>query len=210
MKKLLLSLFTLSAACLSAGAQTVDVSKVTGTYTCDLYLSIGEEIPSDAEAMPNMPVKLEKGTDEGKVNFAIYNLYLGEDLGNLGDIVLPNVGLVDAGNGKYTFADNAPVRLSLSVMGSAVDADASINTKTSYIDNGKLYADVDIQWIGGMGNGDMPIYVRVIGTLTSSDGIAGVKVSALKAGGATYNLNGVRVTRPGKGVYIIGGKKVIR
>ncbi len=211
MKKLLLSLFTLCAACVTASAQTVDVSKVAGTYTCDLYLAIGEPIPDGAEALPNMPVKLEKGTKDGAVNFAIYNLDLGEGIGNLGDIVLPNVEMVDAGDGKYTFAEYAPVRLNLNVAGNTVEADVTINNETSYIADGKLYADVDIAWIGGVdGQNDVPIYVRVIGPKTSSDGISGVKATAKVGANAVYNLNGVRVSKPGKGVYVIGGKKVIR
>lgn len=192
-------------------SQPADVSKVTGTYDSDLYISISEPIPSDAEAMPNMSVKLEKGTKDGAVNFAIYDLDLGEGIGNLGDIVLPNVEIVDAGNGKYTFAKYTPVRLNLNVAGSTVDADVTINSETSYIDNGKLYADVDIAWIGGFdGTNDVPIYVRAIGTKSSSDGISGVKATAKVGADAVYNLNGVRVSQPGKGVYIIGGKKVIR
>lgn len=214
MKKLLLSLFTLSAVCLSANAQAetaeaVDVTKVTGTYNCDLYLSIGEPIPAEAEAFPDTPVSLEEGAKAGTVNFAIYNLYLGEDLGSLGDIVLPNVGLLEAGEGKYTFAENAPVRLKLSVMGNPVDADVHINKETSHIEGGKLYADVDISWIGGFdGVNDVPIYVRVVGPKKDEAGVKGVKVGKAAAAGAVYTLNGVRATRAGKGVYIIGGKKV--
>lgn len=145
---------------ISASAQTpANVGDVVGTYTCDLYLSLGTEITDDTEAVPNTPVTIEAGDEEGKANFAIYNLTLG-DFGNLGDIVLPNIPLYTDGNGNYTFGDIDPVRLSL--LGGVIKADVKINPATSSIKGKTILANVDITWVQD-GGATTPIYVRVSG-----------------------------------------------
>lgn len=215
MKKTLLLLFAAVLGC-TAWAQTAgDPAKVAGTYTCDLYLSLQDPITDETESLPGMPVTLEAGSEAGTVNFAIYNLTL-EDLGEFGDIVLNNIPLLTDGGTRYTFGENAPVRLSL--LGGQIQADVNINTTTSYVEGTKLRADVDIAWITNEADRtqDVPIYVRVIGDRPSDPAaIRTALTSAPAAQQGVYNLSGQRVASTWSGalphgVYIVNGKKVIK
>lgn len=156
MKKFLLLIAAALISCATTWAQ--GVASVVGTYNCNLYLSLGTPIPDNStDFLPNMPVTLEKGSTDGTVNFAIYNLTI-QDM-QLGDIKLNDVPLVADGDG-YKFGENQPVRLSL--MSGMIQADVNINAETSYVKNGTLYADVDIVWIQDASS-TTPIYVRVTG-----------------------------------------------
>ncbi len=157
MKQYLLLFFAALFGCLNLAAETGDPTKVAGTYNCDLYLTLDTPIDDTTEPLPNIPVSLEAGSKAGTVNFAIYDLNLGGDMGSLGDIVVKDVSLLYDGT-KYTFGENAPVSLKLTMGGGTINATASINSKTSYIEGDKLYADVDVMWT----DANMPIYVRVI------------------------------------------------
>ena len=163
MKKFLL---LIAAAVVSCAAWAQNAAAVAGTYNCDLYLALGTPIDETTQPLPNMPVTIEQGDQEGTVNFALYNLNLGEGLA-LGDIKLDNIPLVADGS-NYKFGENAPVRLSL--MSGAIQADVNINSATSYIKGNLLYADVDIQWVQE-GQANTPIYVRVTGPKTESPAV---------------------------------------
>lgn len=150
MKRILLTL----VACI---ATTMAVMAQTGKYESDLYLNIGTPIEEGADPMPDaVEVTIIPGETEGTVNFQLLNFMFGET--PMGDIKLNNIGLIDAGNGKFTFAENEKVALSLA--GGFIQAMVNINAATSYIENGKLYADVDIDWL--QEDGSVPIFVRVI------------------------------------------------
>ena len=90
-------------------------------------------------------------------------------------------------------------------------ADAKLNCATTYVKNGKLYADVDIVWI--LDGVPMPIYVRLIST-ASTAGIGEVSVNRTTRNGV-YTLDGrflgneLKASAP-KGVYVVNGKKILK
>ena len=91
-------------------------------------------------------------------------------------------------------------------------ADAKLNSATTYVKGGKLYADVDIVWI--MNDVPVsPIYVRLIST-ASTAGIGEVSVNRTTRNGV-YTLDGrflgneLKASAP-KGVYVVNGKKILK
>lgn len=203
MKKFLLSLVAFIATSTLTFAQ--DVKNILGSYNCDLFLSVAA--PIDGETVPenNKPVQLLPAEKESCVNFLIKNLEL--SIGNFGDILLENVKVAyNEPTNTYSFTESPTKRLEL--LGGNITADVKVNTKTSYVKNGQLYADVDIAWIQE-GQDDTPIYVRVISNkFTSGINTATVAKAAAKQG--IYTLSGVRVANAQKGLYIVNGKKVIK
>ena len=213
MKKTLLSFFTALLCCMTLHAQAESVNPVLGTYNCDLYLSIGQPIDSTMEAIPNKSVSVEPGEKAGTITFALRQLEL-EGLGNLGDIILPNIGVNKTETG-YQFAENTPIRLAL--LGGVIQADVNINHTTSYVEGDKLYADVDIFWIMDPSNeaDKTPIYVRVISNKKDLPTAIESVVAPSANASAVYNLSGIRVAdrwnnNLPKGVYVVNGKKVIK
>lgn len=203
MKKTLLVLFTTLAMGTTALAQTA--ADVAGKYIGDLYISLAQPVGEETEAMPRQKVELVAGEAEGTVDFALHNFALGEML--LGDIELKGIGLTYA-DGKYSFAKNEPVALSF--LGGAIEATASLNHETSYVEGGQLFADIDVVWTNA--DEPTPIYVRFSGK--GNDTGLGQAPVAPAAAQAVYTLSGVRVAATSvkqlpKGVYVVGGKKVI-
>lgn len=203
MKKFLLSLVAFIATSTLTFAQ--DVKNILGSYNCDLFLSVAA--PIDGETVPenNKPVQLLPAEKESCVNFLIENLEL--SIGNFGDILLENVKVAyNEATNTYSFIESPTKRLEL--LGGAIIANVKVNTTTSYVKDGQLYADVDIAWIQE-GADDTPIYVRVISNkFTSGINTATVAKAAAKQG--IYTLSGVRVANAQKGLYIVNGKKVIK
>ena len=159
MKKTLLTFLATFLLCGMVAAQ--DVSKVLGTYVTDLYINIGAPISENSEPVPGVKVQLTPGTMPGTVNFELRDFEMGEGM-MLGDIVLPNIPLIDNGEGNYGFGENAPVSLTLMEV---INAQANLNTETSYVRGDELMANVDVVWLtGDEETPEVPIYVRAAGT----------------------------------------------
>lgn len=145
-------------------AKPVDVTKVVAAYSSALVIDMGE----GGDPIPGVRVSLTEGTEPGTVNFELRDFKMGEGM-MLGDIVLPNIPLVDNGDGTYGFGENAPV--SLVLMG-GINATATLNIETSRVEGDNLTAHVDVIWLSEYGN--FPIYVSAIGPkvypLTLTDG----------------------------------------
>lgn len=145
-------------------AKPVDVTKVVAAYSSALVIDMGE----GGDPIPGVRVSLTEGTEPGTVNFELRDFEMGEGM-MLGDIVLPNIPLVDNGDGTYGFGENAPV--SLVLMG-GINATATLNIETSRVEGDNLTAHVDVIWLSEYGN--FPIYVSAIGPkvypLTLTDG----------------------------------------
>ncbi len=147
-------------------AKPVDVTKVVAAYSSALLIDMGE----GGEPIPGVRVSLSEGTEPGTVNFELRNFEMGEGM-MLGDIVLPNIPLIDNGDGTYGFGENAPV--SLTLLG-GINATATLNIETSRVEGDNLTAHVDVMWVDEKGDPIMPIYVSAIGPkvypLTLTDG----------------------------------------
>lgn len=143
-------------------AKPVDVTNVVGAYSSELGIAM--VVPDNPELASGVRVSLTEGTEPGTVNFELL------DFDGLGDIVLPNIRLIDKGNDTYGFGENAPV--SLVLMNGGINATATLNTETSSVVGDKLTANVDVMWVDETPN--VPIYVSAIGPkiypLTITDG----------------------------------------
>ena len=207
MKKFLLSLAVLLTATFSANAQVVDTKPICGTYTCDFYLSF-EPIPDNLEPIPGTPVQILAGDEAGTINFFLQNFSMNGEV--LGDVLLKNIKVQCDAEGKYTFVEHDAQRVELPA--AEIVADAKLNCTTTYVKNGKLYADVDIVWI--MNDVPVsPIYVRLIST-ASTAGIGEVSVNRTTRNGV-YTLDGrflgneLKANAP-KGAYVVNGKKILK
>lgn len=147
-------------------AKPVDVTKVVAAYSSALVIDMGE----GGDPIPGVRVSLTEGTEPGTVNFELRDFEMGEGM-MLGDIVLPNIPLVDNGDGTYGFGENAPV--SLTLLG-GINATATLNIETSRVEGDNLTAHVDVNWVDDEGNVIAPISVSAIGPkvypLTLTDG----------------------------------------
>ena len=141
-------------------AKPVDVKNVVGAYSSALVIDLGD----GGAPTPGVRVSLTEGTEPSTVNFELL------DFNGLGDIVLPNIRLIDKGNNTYGFGENDPVPLTL--MGGFIEATATLNIETSSVEGDNLTAHVDVIWHSP--DGDAPIYVSAIGPkiypLTITDG----------------------------------------
>lgn len=151
-------------------AKPVDVTTVVGAYSSELGIAIGEG--SDPAFAPGVRVSLTEGTEPNTVNFELRNFDMGDGT-MLGDIVLPNIRLLDKGNNTYGFGENAPVPLTL--LGGEINATATLNIETSSVVGDNLTAYVDVNWIDKeSGTILAPIDVSAIGPkiypLTITDG----------------------------------------
>jgi hypothetical protein len=183
---------------------TVDVTKIVGTYSGDLFIQLGDPISDNTEALPNQKVELSAGAKKGCINLALYNFSLGEL--PLGDIKLENIRVIAGDANTYFFDKNPTVNLTLGEGATTIEATASLNAETSYIKDGVLTADIDVMWLN-TGADPMPIFVRFV-----SDGVTGIEnLVAAPAKKGTYTLSGVRVnsTNLPAGIYIVNGKKVL-
>lgn len=212
MKKLLLSVC--ACLCMATAAFAQNAAKnVSGTYTGDLYISLG--LPVDTavdEPIPDQTIYLSPSVADSlnTIDFSLPNFnFMGAPLG---DINLSNVGVVE-GAGEYNFAPNDQQSLTfLAGTESQIDALVSINDSTSSIKNSEAYIDIDVVWVLPNGGGTTPIYVTFVGKKTVDAGINTIPTEVKNTG--IYTLNGVRVNTTSlkslpKGIYIINGKKQI-
>lgn len=143
-------------------AKPVDVTNVVGAYSSALLIDMGE----GGDPIPGVRVSLTEGTEPNTVNFELRNF------DEFGDIVLPNIRLLDKGNNTYGFGENAPVNLTL--LGGDIKATATLNIEKSLVLGEDLKAYVDVMWVNDDGTPIAPIYVNAIGPkiypLTITDG----------------------------------------
>lgn len=188
---------------------------VSGTYTGDLYISMGAPIDlTDTTLVPipdqSIQITPSQTDSVSSIDFSLPNFALGELM--LGDINLPGIGVV-AGDSVYSFAPNAPQSLTfLPGTDDQIDALVSINDSTSSIKNSEVVINIDVIWVMSE-DSQVPIYVAFVGKKTVDAGISQVSTTETKATGI-YTLTGVRMpntdaTNLPKGIYIINGKKTI-
>lgn len=209
MKKLLLSVC--ACLCMATAAFAQNAAKnVSGTYTGDLYISMGAPVDTaEAEPLPNQSVTITPSQTDSvsTIDFNLPNFALG-DLA-LGDINLPGIGVVE-GDGQYNFAPND--QQSLTFLQGQINALVSINDSTSSIKNSEAFVNIDVIWVQSE-DAQMPIYVTFVGKKKVPAGISQVFTTETKATGI-YTLTGVRVNATDvkslpKGIYIVNGKKQI-
>lgn len=212
MKKLLLSVC--ACLCMATAAFAQNAAKnVSGTYTGDLYISLGMPVDTaTAEPLPNQSVTITPSQTDSvsTIDFSLPNFGFSGLM--LGDINLPGIGVVE-GDGQYNFAPNDQQSMTfLPGTEAQIDALVSINNSTSSIKNSEAFVNIDVIWIQSE-NVQIPIYVTFVGKKTVEAGISQVATSATKATGI-YTLTGVRVNATDvkslpKGIYIVNGKKQI-
>lgn len=212
MKKLLLSVC--ACLCMATAAFAQNAAKnVSGTYTGDLYISLGAPVDTaTAEPLPNQSVTITPSQTDSisTIDFNLPNFALG-DLA-LGDINLPGIGVVE-GNGQYNFAPNDQQSLTF-LQGTPMQINAlvSINDSTSSIKDSEAFVNIDVIWVMSEDE-QKPIYVTFVGKKKVAAGISQVATTETKAKGI-YTLTGVRVNATNvnslpKGIYIVNGKKEI-
>lgn len=209
MKKFLLSLFTLTAVAFTAATAQTTAQKAAGTYTGDLYISLDEPIGDESEPLADQSITLTASTDGQSVDFCLPNFAFGDV--PLGDILLPAIS-VSENESKVTFGEN-PYR-QFSFLDGMIEADANLEPSTSYVNltDNTIYVDVNVIWTNAEDYPDSrcPIYVRFVGKNNNpQSGITTATVSRA-ANTAIYTLDGRRVSRMSKGIYIVGGRKVIK
>lgn len=212
MKKLLLSVC--ACLCMATAAFAQNAAKnVSGTYTGDLYISLGAPVDTtEAEPIPNQSVTITPSQTDSvsSIDFSLPNFGFSGLM--LGDINLPGIGVVED-DGQYNFASNDQQSMTfLPGTEAQIDALVSINNSTSSIKNSEAFVNIDVIWIQSE-NVQIPIYVTFVGKKTVEAGISQVATSATKTTGI-YTLTGVRVNSTDvkslpKGIYIVNGKKQI-
>lgn len=188
---------------------------VSGTYTGDLYISLGLPIDlTDTTLVPlpeqSIQITPNQTDSVSSIDFSLPNFGFSGIM--LGDINLPGIGVV-AGDSVYSFAPNDPQSLTfLPGTDSQIDALVSINDSTSSIKNSEAMINIDVIWL--MDNGaQLPIYVAFVGKKTVDAGISQVTTTATPIKGI-YTMTGVRINTTDvkslpKGIYIVNGKKQI-
>jgi len=185
---------------------------VSGTYTGDLYISLGAPVDTaEAEPIPDQSILITPSQTDSisTIDFSLPNFGFSGLM--LGDINLPGIGVVE-GDGQYNFAPNDLQSLTfLPGTENQIDALVCINDTASSIKNSEAVINIDVIWV----TEDMqfPIYVTFVGKKTVDAGISQVATTETKATGI-YTLTGVRVNTTDvkslpKGIYIVNGKKEI-
>lgn len=197
MKKILLTLVVTLFSVNSMFAQDI-AKKADGIYNGKLWISLMAPIDDDTDFTEGQEIKVFANNDN-TVTFALYNFsFMGSVLG---DIVLPNIPVTEK-DGKIIFGEKEPVAFNFEEAG--IEATAQLNSTTSFVDDNRLYADIDVIWTNG---DNIPIYVRFDGNKTAATGIANIAAGKNSGQEYIYNLNGVRISTA-KGLCIKNGKKV--
>lgn len=139
----------------TATAQTP--ADLAGKYEGELYISLGEPITDETEALAGQSIDIAIAEKAGAVDFAIYNFGFGGM--QLGDILLPAIGIT-GNEGVVNFAENPLVRLNF--LDGAIVADANLDHLTSWIKGDSIYANINVSWIMSPEE-QTPIYVRFVG-----------------------------------------------
>lgn len=203
MKKTLLTLISALFVSAAATAQ-VDVSRVTGTYTGELYVSLGSETYNEKTLNNSAAnVTLSASSEEGKIDFTLPDFtYAGS---KLGDITIPSIGLVQNSSSNYTFEENSAT-ISLKFYGMPISATVNVNTTKSYIEGDSIVAYVPV-------NAGLAGWIFVLFKGKNPTSTVHAVTTATTAPAAIYDLMGrrVRTDRAAlpKGIYVINGKKTI-
>lgn len=203
MKKTLLSLF--------AALMTLTVS--AQSYTEDLVVTINNE---SAPAQPTT-VEVVRSADNTTCTFKLNNFVLMGTI-NVGNIVLEDVTMTADGDNYKIAADKTILIQSGSLPGVPDGAFSEGGgwlgpdlgpvpvVLTGGVNDNRLYANIDIDMKEAIGD-----VINVVLGDPEATGIQNVTLSSSKVeDGAIYNLQGVRVNKAEKGIYIIGGRKVIK
>ncbi len=179
---------------------------VEKNYKGSIFISLMEPINDNTEALTDREVSIVADA-ANSITLSIYNLDLGDadEPMPMGDIVLPRQPIMQAEDGSIRFGKTDPVHLT--ILG-AIEAEATVNTETSYFKDGMAYFDINVTWDNA--GESVPIYVRFKDN-SIINSISGVTTAPVAAKGI-YTLNGIRLnTLDGatKGVYIKDGKKVL-
>lgn len=212
MKKLLLSVC--ACLCMATAAFAQNAAKnVSGTYTGDLYISLGAPVDTaTAEPLPNQSVTITPSQTDSvsTIDFSLPNFGFSGLM--LGDINLPGIGVVE-GDGQYNFAPNDQQSMTfLPGTENQIDALVSIDNTASYIENSDAMINIGVIWMMPSGT-QLPIYVTFVGKKKVDTGISQITTAEGKIIGI-YTINGIRVNTTdikslSKGVYIVNGKKMI-
>lgn len=155
MKKILLTV--ISVLTLSATAVAQNAAAIEGDYSGKLIISIGEPITEESDAIEGYEVELTIGENDNAINLALYDFALNDLM--LGDIKLNNIGVESKGNDVYHFQKNPDVALILA--DGMIEATASLNHETSFVEGDSLVADINVMWTNT--DPKTPIYVKFLG-----------------------------------------------
>lgn len=207
MKKLLLTLAAAFSASAFSYAQTA-AEKIGGTYTGDLYVSVGEAITDETQPLVDQEIAITAETSGTTVALSLANFSFGGL--PVGDIFIPGVPVAEQADGSVIFEENPEVNLSF--LEGQILATAKVNEAASIYADGQLTANLDVVWTNTFDGVPCPIYVRFVSTEKTS-GIGDIELDAT-APVAVYTLSGTRVSTSStqqlpKGVYIVNGKKTL-
>ena len=120
-----------------------------GTYTGNLYISLGEPITGKTEVFKQDEISITATANE-EITFALKNFSFGE--APLGDIILTGIPVSKNDAGQILFGENEAQKVSLA--GGAIVADVNIDPAISMIDGDSVAIFVNVVWDGN------PIYVH--------------------------------------------------
>ena len=203
MKKILLTLVVTLFSMNSLFAQDI-AKKADGIYNGKLWISLMAPVDDDTDFTEGQEIKVFANNDN-TVTFALYNFsFMGSVLG---DIVLSDIPVTEK-DGKILFGENEMQSFHFMLGTEPIEATAKLNSKSSYIEGGRLYADIDVLWTDMPGSDEAaPIFVRFDGNKTAATGIANIAAGQTGGSESIYNLSGVRIG-VAKGLCIKNGKKV--
>lgn len=163
----------------------VDTIKYTGTLTVEM---LGNKIVDGKDA--TIDITQEEGSDVCTFSLPHFTIDLGSGDENLGDIVIENVEKTTDSEGNVTYNGK---KEGLSLAGGMIEADVTISGTVDASGVGTF--DISVEWMG------IPINVTFNSTKVESTRIESVQGS-VDSTVIYYNLQGVRVQNPNKGIYL--------
>jgi hypothetical protein len=163
----------------------VDTVKYTGTLTVEM---LGNTLVKEQAATIN--ITQEEGSDVCTFGLPHFSIDLGSGAENLGDIVIENVEKSTDSQGNVSYYGK---KEGLSLANGEIEADVTISGTVDASGVGKF--DISVEWMG------IPINVTFNSTKVESTGIDSVQGS-VDSTVIYYNLQGVRVQNPNKGIYL--------
>lgn len=163
---------------------TIDTIKYTGTLTIEM---MGNTLVNGKAATIN--ITQEEGSDVCTFGLPHFSLDLGSGDTNLGDIVIENVEKSTDSQGNTSYYGK---KEGLSLLDGEIESDVTISGTVDANGVGKF--DISVTWM------NIPISVTFNSTGMTT-GIRNVQES-VEANTVYYNLQGVRVQKPTKGIYL--------